>query len=102
LVVQGWKITDPEARAPLANELDLPDHDFWVFDSTTLLLFRWTADDRWLAPDVITDPELVARHEAWIDLAMARATRYRDYIAEDPTREVPPIRLAGEVTAGGQ
>jgi hypothetical protein len=86
----------------LANELDLPDHDFWVFDSITLVLMRFTADDRSLGHDVISDPELVARHEAWIDVAMAHSTRYRDYIAEDPTREVPPIRLAGEVTAGGR
>jgi hypothetical protein len=85
-----------------AIELDLPDHDFWVFDSAVLVLMRFTADDRSLGHDVITEPELVTRHEAWIDLAMAHATPYRDYISEDPTREVPPIRLAGEVPAGGQ
>ena len=86
----------------LANELDLPDHDFWVFDSALLVLMRWTADDRRLGHDVVTDPDIVARHEAWIDLAMAHSTPYRDYIAEDPTREYPPIRLAGEVAAGGR
>lgn len=84
-----------------ANELDLPDHDFWVFDSTQIVLMRFTADDRWLPPDLIIDPQLVARHEAWIDLAMAHATPWKDYVAEDPTRAEPPVRPSREVTAGG-
>jgi hypothetical protein len=84
-----------------ANELALPDHDFWVFDSARLLLMPFTSDDRLLATQIVTDPELVARHEAWIDLAMAHATRWVDYVAEDPTRTEPPIRLTPEVTAGG-
>ncbi|GAA5171969.1 hypothetical protein GCM10023321_71170 [Pseudonocardia eucalypti] len=84
-----------------ANELNLPDHDFWVFDSTQLVLMRFTKDDRSLGHDLITDPGLIARHEAWIDLAMAHATPWRDYVAEDHTRAEPPIRLHPEVTTGG-
>ncbi len=77
----------PQARA---HELDLPDHDFWVFDSEILVLMRFTGDDRPLPHEVVTDPELVARHEAWIDLAMQHATPYAEYLAQDPTREDPP------------
>ncbi len=73
-----------------AHELDLPDHDFWVFDSEILVLMRFTGDDRPLPHEVVTDPELVARHEAWIDLAMQHATPYGEYLAQDPTREDPP------------
>lgn len=72
-----------------ANDLDLPDHDFWVFDSTTLLLMPFTADDRLLGCQVVTDPELIARHEKWIDLAMTHATPYLQYLAEDPSRATP-------------
>lgn len=75
-----------------AVRLDLPDHDFWVFDSSTLVLLRFTADDRPLAHEVITDPELVERHEAVLDLAIANATAYADYLAQDPARETPPVR----------
>ena len=39
--------------------------------------------------ELVTDPELVARHERWIDLAMAHATPYVEYLAQDPTRELP-------------
>ncbi|MQA13793.1 MAG: hypothetical protein GEV09_06340 [Pseudonocardiaceae bacterium] len=74
-----------------ACDLDLPDHDFWVFDSTTLLLMPFSADDRLLGCEVVTDPELVTRHEQWIDLAMTHATPYRAYLAEDPARESPPV-----------
>jgi hypothetical protein len=84
-----------------ANELNLPDHDFWVFDSAALVLMRFTADDRSIGHDLITDPETIARHQAWIDLAATNATPWRDYLAEDPTRAEPPIRLRPEVTAGG-
>lgn len=84
-----------------ANQLDLPDHDFWVFDSAQLVLMRFTADDRALSHDLVTDPALIARHEEWIDLAMAHATPWQDYLAEDPTRAEPPIRLRPEVTTGG-
>ncbi len=77
-----------------AARLDLPDHDFWVFDSRLLVLMRWTQDDRPLDHELVTDPELVARHERWIDLAMAHATLYVEYLAEDPTRELPRTGVA--------
>ena len=35
-----------------AYELDLPDHDFWVFDSEILVLMRFTGDDRPLPHEV--------------------------------------------------
>lgn len=77
-----------------AHELDLPDHYFWVFDSEILVLMRFTGDDRPLPHEVVTDPELVTRHEAWIDLAMQHATPYAEYLAQDPTREEPPAEAA--------
>ena len=81
-----------------ANELDLPGHDFWVFDSEKVAFLPWTADDRMLEVQLITDPELVAHHERWIDLAWPHATPALDYIAEDPTRIEPPGRVASRST----
>lgn len=75
-----------------AAALDLPDHDFWVLDSTRLIQLRFTTDDRPLDHDLIVDPAVVARHEAWIRRALDAATRWADYLAEDPTREWPAIR----------
>ncbi len=76
-----------------ANRLDLPDHDFWVFDSSRLLELRFTDDGRPLGHDLIVDADLAARHEQWILRALDVAMPSADYIAEDPTRAWPPIRL---------
>jgi hypothetical protein len=76
-----------------ANRLELPDHDFWVFDSTRLVELRFTADGRALGHDLITEPAVVARHEAWVRRALAAAVPSADYIADDPTRAWPPVRL---------
>jgi hypothetical protein len=99
----SWNVTAGEdlrylARAE-ANRLDLPDHDFWVFDSVRLCELRFTGDGRLLGYDLITDPDLVARHEQWIQRAFAAATPAADYVAEDPTRAWPPIRVM-EVSRG--
>lgn len=76
-----------------ANRLDLPDHDFWIFDSERLVEMRFTEDGRSLGHDLITDPAIVARHEDWVHRALDAATPSVDYLAEDPTRAWPPVRL---------
>jgi len=72
-----------------ANALDLPAHDYWVLDGERLALLYFTADDRLLGAELITDAVVVARHERWLDQAHAAATPYHDYLAADPTRELP-------------
>jgi hypothetical protein len=72
-----------------ANALGLPAHDFWVFDSSRLVLMYFTADNRHLGSELITEPEMVQRHERWLDLAFEHATPHRQYLAEDPSREDP-------------
>jgi hypothetical protein len=76
-----------------ANKLDLPDHDFWVYDSARMVELRFTDDGRIVGYDLLTDLDTVARHEEWINRAFEAATPYVDYVAEDPTRAWPPIRL---------
>lgn len=81
-----------------ANALDLPDHDFWVFDSARLAELRFTDDGRFIGQDLITDPAIVARHEEWIQQGLAAATPATAYVAEDPTRAWPPIRVVAKGT----
>jgi hypothetical protein len=75
-----------------ANRLDLPDHDYWTFDGERLVWLYFTADDRLLGGEVITDGDVVARHEAWLDLAAAHATPWAEYLTADPSRGRPPDR----------
>ena len=77
-----------------ANALDLPAHDFWLFDSARLVSLYFTANDRLLGIQVITEPHVVRQHVQWFDLAMRHATPYKEYLAEDPTRDNPPTGAA--------
>lgn len=76
-----------------ANALALPDHDFWVFDSAVVCFLRFTADGRLIGSDTVSDPEIVAWHEERILRAFDAATVYAEYVAANPTRVQPPIRL---------
>ncbi|HEY2764204.1 MAG TPA: hypothetical protein VGJ13_09370 [Pseudonocardiaceae bacterium] len=73
-----------------ANALDLPSHDFWLFDDERLALLWFTADDRLLGAQIVTEPALVGQHVRWLDLAETHATPYHDYLTADPTRAMPP------------
>lgn len=73
-----------------ANALDLPGHDFWLFDDARLALLWFTPDDRLLGAQISTEPAVIDQHRYWLDLAEAHATPYRDYLAADPTRALPP------------
>ncbi len=73
-----------------ANALDLPGHDFWLFDGERLALLWFTTDDRLLGAQISTEPTVVRQHTRWLDLAEAHATPYRDYLAADPARAMPP------------
>ncbi len=75
-----------------ANALDLPDHDFWLFDEERLALQYFTASGRPLGALVVADPAVVSQHAAWLDRAWTEATPYADYLAEDPSREHPAGR----------
>lgn len=78
----------PRARA---NELDLPDHDFWLFDDRRLVLLAFTADDRPLGGLLITEPHVVGQYAAWLDRAAEHSMPYVDFLAEDPGREHPAV-----------
>ncbi|MBB4915717.1 DUF6879 family protein [Streptosporangium saharense] len=57
----------------------LPDHDFWLIDSTTLLLLRFGEDDILLGADVVTDPAVVVRHCYYRDVACHHAVPWSEY-----------------------
>jgi hypothetical protein len=76
----------PRARA---NELDLPDHDFWLFDEDRLALLHFTADDRPLGAVLVTEPDTVEQYRAWLELAGEHAIPYAEFLAQDLNREYP-------------
>jgi hypothetical protein len=73
-----------------AQQLGLPDYDFWLFDERCLALMHFTDDDRMLGVQLVTAPAVVRQHARWLDTAEAAAVPYRIYVAEDSLRALPP------------
>ena len=57
----------------------LPDYDFWLFDSSRLYLMHYTEDDASLGAVEITDPSVILRHAYWRDAAWHHAVPYDQF-----------------------
>jgi hypothetical protein len=73
--------------------VDLPGHDFWLFDSQTLAVLRYTEAGELDTVEVVDDPAAVVRHNRWRDVALAQAIPYRDYML---TRDLAPVPFGEE------
>lgn len=62
-----------------AQTLDLPAHDYWLFDSHKLVRMHFGDDDRFLGGEAVEDPAVIVRHNYWRDVAWHRAIRRNDF-----------------------
>jgi hypothetical protein len=53
-----------------AHTLGLPQHDWWLFDEAHLVVLEFTVGGHPAGGRLITDPDVVARHRTWRDLAV--------------------------------
>lgn len=60
----------------------LPAHDYWLFDSRTLVQLHFDDEDRFLGGEVIEDPAVIVQHNYWRDVAWHKAARRDDFAAE--------------------
>lgn len=67
-------------RRDRANALNLPSHDFWVFDSAQLAVLYFSADHRFIGAHVVTELAVVRQHERWLDTAVEHAAPYQEYL----------------------
>lgn len=51
----------------------LPLEDWWLFDSTRLVQMRFDDEGAAMGQQLVTDPQVVARHCSWRDLALRHA-----------------------------
>ncbi|MFD4240815.1 DUF6879 family protein [Streptomyces sp. NPDC058525] len=65
-----------------AGELQLPEEDFWLFDSRLVALLRFDGDDNLLDAELITEPAEVVRYAMVRDAAWHHAVPYREFTAE--------------------
>ncbi|WP_232376735.1 DUF6879 family protein [Amycolatopsis aidingensis] len=53
-----------------AQGVDLPQHDYWLFDSRKLVRMHFEdEDDRFLGAEVIADQTAIVQHNYWRDVA---------------------------------
>jgi hypothetical protein len=61
---------------------DLPDYDYWLFDSRLLVKMHFDEEEHFLGGEVIKDPAVIEQHAHWRDAAWHRAVRRDDFATE--------------------
>lgn len=61
---------------------DLPDYDYWLFDSRLLVMMHFDAEENFLGGEIIEDPAVIVQHSYWRDAAWHRAVRRDDFANE--------------------
>jgi len=61
---------------------DLPDYDYWLFDSRKLVWMHFDDDENFLGGEIIDDPTVIVEHNYWRDAAWHRAVRRDDFATE--------------------
>lgn len=56
-----------------ADELGLPNHDYWLFDSHVLVKLHFGDDDLLLDGELVTDPKEIVDANRWRDIAWHHA-----------------------------
>jgi hypothetical protein len=61
---------------------DLPEYDYWLFDSRLLVKMHFDEEDHFLGGKMITNPAVIVRHGYWRDAAWYRAIQRDDFATE--------------------
>jgi len=64
------------------NAAGLPDQDYWLFDSSKLIVMRFDDNDRFVGGERIEDPAEIVRANYWRDAAWHKAVRRDDFASE--------------------
>lgn len=66
-----------------AQELKLPDHDYWLFDSNKLLRMHFDEADHFLGGEIVEDSAEIVRHNYWRDAAWRYAVRRDEFATKE-------------------
>lgn len=67
---------------PRDRAADLPDYDYWLFDSRNLVRMHFDEDMNFLGGEIVDDPAVIVQHNYWRDVAWHRAVRRDDFASE--------------------
>lgn len=65
-----------------AEAADLPDYDYWLFDSRQLVRMLFDEDENFLGGQLVEEPAVIVAHNYWRDAAWHKAVRRDDFAAE--------------------
>ena len=68
-----------------ARATDLPEHDYWLFDSRKLVVMRFDDANRFTGGELVEDPAMIVQHNYWRDAAWQQATRRASNVSEART-----------------
>lgn len=60
----------------------LPDYDYWLFDSRTLVRMHFDEEENFLGGEVVDDAAVIVQHNYWRDAAWHIATRRDEFATE--------------------
>jgi hypothetical protein len=59
----------------------LPHHDYWLFDSSVLVVMHYQDDGAFEAAEIVDDPVQVVQANLWRDLAVSRSLSFESFAA---------------------
>jgi hypothetical protein len=68
----------------------LPDHDYWLLDSSRLYIVRFSEGDELLGAEPVEAAPSVVQHGFWRDAAWHHATAYREFVKANGIRVEHP------------
>jgi hypothetical protein len=68
-----------------SDQLDLPEADYWLFDSSLLLRMMYTSDGGFDYAELVGDPDEIVRANFWRDRALHLSVPFSEY--EEPFDE---------------
>ena len=71
---------------PRDEVAELPDYDYWLFDSRKLVRMHFDDDENFLGGEIIEDPAVIVEHNYWRDAAWHYAVRRDDYATDENHR----------------
>jgi hypothetical protein len=66
-----------------AESAGLPNHDYWLFDSSRLVRMHFDQNDEFRGGEVVDDASEIVRHNYWRDVAWRHAIRRDDFAADE-------------------
>lgn len=71
---------------PRHEAAGLPDYDYWLFDSSTLVRMHFDDEENFLGGELVEDPAVIVQHNYWRDAAWHRAVGRDEFATETNDR----------------